>query len=294
MRVCVLGGNGMLGSMVARYLARAGNIDVIATVRNVETMDRMRSELPTVSWHIWNSIDTPLPQADWFINCIGITKPRVAQEGDVQAIAVNVALPHLIADQVSLQNARMLQIATDCVFSGKDGQYNELSSHDAIDVYGKTKSLGEVCRKYVHHLRCSIIGREVTYQGYLLEWVRVQPNDASVFGYVNHTWNGITTLHFAKICYGIITNDPELPHTQHIVPQTYVTKAQLIEYIAGAFDRKDITVKRTNAAMTIKRTLDTVEPEVNEELWRLAGYDTPPCITDMITELAKYDHLSDS
>ena len=39
---------------------------------------------------------------------------------------------------------KVIQIATDCVFDGLKGNYTEDDKHNAIDVYGKTKSLGEV------------------------------------------------------------------------------------------------------------------------------------------------------
>jgi dTDP-4-dehydrorhamnose reductase len=56
--------------------------------------------------------------------------------------------------------AKVIQIATDCVFSGSNGSYLETDPHDATDVYGKTKSDGEIESSAVMQLRCSIIGRE--------------------------------------------------------------------------------------------------------------------------------------
>ena len=54
-----------------------------------------------------------------------------------------------------LYKNKIFQIATDCVFDGEKGNYSELDSHNARDVYGKSKSLGEVNNKNFYNLRCS-------------------------------------------------------------------------------------------------------------------------------------------
>src|SRR5437868_4207618 len=68
------------------------------------------------------------------INCIGLIKPYC--DNVQSAIKVNALFPHKLP-------ANSIQIATDCVYSGSKGGYIETDPHDALDVYGKTKSLGE-------------------------------------------------------------------------------------------------------------------------------------------------------
>ena len=46
-----------------------------------------------------------------------------------------------------MKKTKIFQIATDCVFSGKIGGYNELSNHDDLDIYGVSKSMGEVKKR---------------------------------------------------------------------------------------------------------------------------------------------------
>ena len=98
----------------------------------------------------------------------------------------------------------MIQIATDCVYSGKTGGYNEDSLHDALDAYGKTKSLGEVRSSTFLNIRSSIIGPEINHKVLLLEWFLKQPKGAVLNGFSNHLWNGVTTLQFAELCLTII------------------------------------------------------------------------------------------
>ena len=85
-------------------------------------------------------------------------------------------------------NVKMIHITTDCVFSGKVGNYDENDRHDCDDIYGKTKLDGEPKNSCV--IRTSIIGESKNERG-LLEWAK---NTASqrITGYTNHWWKGVT------------------------------------------------------------------------------------------------------
>ena len=248
--VAILGRTGMLGSMVSKTWQG----DFVATSRED-----------------FNAETDSIPDADWIINCIGVIKPYC---NDVQrAIRVNSLFPYRLPKNT-------IQIATDCVFSGKRGDYDETSLHDATDVYGKTKSLGEA--PHIKNLRCSIIGPEVNNHISLLDWFLAQK---TAKGFTNHLWNGITTYHYSLIVQAAIILDIELPIVQHIVPADVVTKAELLKLIAKAYKR-NIPVEEVEADEAIDRTLSTINPELNAELWQAAGYPEPPTIEQMINELA--------
>lgn len=213
-----------------------------------------------------------LMHTDWVVNCIGVIKPYC---NDVErAIKVNALFPHELP-------VNTLQIATDCVYSGKKGNYVESDEHDATDVYGKTKSLGEA--PHIKNLRCSIIGPEVKNHISLLDWFLKQEK---VNGFTNHLWNGITTYHFSKICQAIIDNKIDLPNLQHIVPGDVVTKAELLRIIAQAYER-NIETTDVEADVAVNRTLATNNKRLNDQIWKAAGYSYPPTIKQMIQELAR-------
>ena len=212
-----------------------------------------------------------LMHTDWVVNCIGIIKPYC--DDVLTAVRVNAEFPHLLSENT-------IQIATDCVYSGKKGGYVETDPHDATDVYGKTKSLGEA--SHIKNLRCSIIGPETKNHVSLLDWFLGQEK---ANGFTNHLWNGVTTYHFSKLVQGIIREGIELPSVQHIVPGDVVTKAELLRIIAEAYN-KDIPVTETEAPEAVDRTLATNNPELNARIWKAAGYDNPPTIKQMVAELA--------
>ena len=95
-------------------------------------------------------------------------------------------------------NSKLIHISTDCVFSGKTGGYDENSIKDAIDDYGKTKSLGEFDSECNHLcIRTSIFGPEIKQNGEgLVHWLFNQKG--KIFGYKNVFWSGVTTLELSK------------------------------------------------------------------------------------------------
>jgi len=298
MKVVVMGASGMLGAMLTDWLARDPSLQIKATIRRRDLLAHCRARVPDVEWKEFDAdsdCETWLPileGATWVINAIGVIKPFIHDDitAEVErAIAVNAFFPHRLARVAARVGARVLQIATDCVYSGHTGNYRESSAHDPLDVYGKSKSLGEVRSPCVHHLRCSIVGPESKHGASLLEWFLRQPSGASVRGYTNHHWNGITTLQFARTCHGIIRGGLKLPHLQHLVPLDRVAKSELLRSFAQAFGRTDICIEPSEAREALDRTLETENHELNQQIWTAAGYATFPTIQQMVVELAQFD-----
>lgn len=291
----------MLGSMVVDYLSRQTGLTLTATVRSAALRDRMQAAHPQVRWELADFLAPHTAETfrsfdgqHWIINAIGITKPLIRDDDPAEiltAIEINARLPHDIGREAASRYTRVLQIATDCVYSGVKGHYTEADTHDALDVYGKTKSLGECFLSSTQHLRCSIIGPEPKDFKFLIEWFRQQPSGSSVNGFTNHHWNGVTTLHFAKLCYGFIEKDLPLTHLQHVVPSGLVTKAQMLHDFAEAYGRNDIVIRDMEAKTVIDRTLATTNPDNNLQLWQAAGYEQPPTVSEMIAELGTYKYV---
>jgi dTDP-4-dehydrorhamnose reductase len=297
-RVLVLGASGMLGAMVFDWLSRDGNLDVVGTVRHSRGSNAATPgpHKPFVLLDAESSSDTELAQlvqgADWIINAIGIIKPYIHDDNPAEverATRVNALFPHRLARAAANTGARILQIATDCVYSGQKGQYLEADVHDAMDVYGKTKSVGEVYGPNVMHLRCSIIGPEPRAHVSLLDWFLGQKRNSGVNGFTNHQWNGVTTLQFARLCQGLINSGGDLKHSQHIVPASSISKAELLNCFAKEYNRDDVVITPVEAKTVIDRTLATNDEAANRTLWQQAGYPEPPTVPDMVAELAGFD-----
>lgn len=264
MKILVLGAGGMLGHKVAQEF---GDLDLIAPTR--QEFDATKDDLKQFG----------LGEEDYIINCIG----GIPQKGKTnqEMISLNANFPRVLAQQPQ----RVLQIATDCVYSGLDGGYSEISVKDPNSVYGASKASGEVRSPNFMHIRTSIVGPELSSKQSLFEWVRNQPEGATVMGYANHRWNGVTTEAFAKIARGIITNGLFRPTTQHLIPADSVSKAELIRLIAKRTGRDDLNIVPQIVPQAVDRTLKTMNKERNLAFWNAGGYARPPRIAEMIGEM---------
>ena len=223
---------------------------------------------------------------DYIINCVGVIKQLIKPNAEASinlAYKINAEFPEILARYAKKLDIPVIQIGTDCVYSGRAGLYSENSLHDPIDIYGETKNIGELASPDFMLIRCSIIGKELESSNSLLSWVLSQPLNSLINGYTNHFWNGITTLHFSQIVSGIIKLGTFNPGVLHLVPQDIVSKYDLVRMIARAFDRSDLQIRKFEAESNINRSLVTINPIRNQSLWRDGGYISIPTIEEMIS-----------
>lgn len=271
--VLVLGISGMLGSIIFDYLKKNPDFNIYGTVRN----QKYQKE----GVFIFDAYDiSQLEQKvflnlkiDYIINCIGITKPFSKDDdpaGVIRAVKINADFPWNLAKHAKKYNIKVIQIGTDCVYSGKKGNYIESDVHDPLDVYGKSKSLGEVFDGTTLIIRNSIIGPEFKKETtFLLEWFFNQPERGTIGGFEHHTWNGITTLQFAQICEKVILTNSfdkltKISHVHHFIPNSTVNKYELMNIFNEVFE-KNLTINRINKPdQTVDRTLSTEYDEIGK------------------------------
>jgi dTDP-4-dehydrorhamnose reductase len=282
-KILVLGSNGMLGHAIHQEFGKDPNLKVQGTTRT--------GEGSSLKFDVLNDrIETLLHQTkpEFVINCIGLIKPRVDENSMAsvrEAIQVNSLFPHRLAEATKSLSCDVIQIATDCVYSGSTGSYHENDLHDPGDVYGKTKSLGEVVSDNFLNLRVSIIGPELNRATSLLEWFNGQPLNSTIKGYANHFWNGVSTFHFAKVAVGIVQSSSFDSGIYHLVPRDRVSKYELLCYFREAYGRADLDIEKVFPDKVIDRTLSTKYIEKNNLLWKKAGFETPPSILEIVHEM---------
>jgi dTDP-4-dehydrorhamnose reductase len=234
-KVLVLGVTGMLGHMVQRVLAESGTIDAYDGTHIVDEQDIFYFNVASGLAKLAVICDQS-PGYDYFINCIGIITGNINEKDPAairKAIKINALFPHELSSFAKERGVRVIHISTDGVFSGNAESYYEDGIHDSTDLYGITKSLGEVADSHFLNLRCSIVGPSPFEKGGLLEWFLRQPDGAVVSGYTNHIWHGVSTYQFGKLCLKIIDGDhfEELRRESsvfHFAPNEPVTKFELL------------------------------------------------------------------
>lgn len=256
MNICVLGCTGMLGSAIINHLLPlCGKKGICATAR-LGSMSLAKSYFNNLTILPFDPLCDNmqhLPHAEYYISALGIIKPFM-KKNISDAIFINSVFPHRLAALANLRAAKLIHITTDCVFSGKSGSYTEESLHDALDDYGKSKSLGEPSNCMV--IRTSIIGEEIHKNASLIAWAKSQAGK-EVNGFTNHFWNGITTKQYGKVV-GQIINDGLFENGTNHVFANAVSKATLLKMLDSKF-KLNLTVKDIPAPERIDRTLYSVK-----------------------------------
>ena len=203
--VAVLGSSGMIGHEVSRQLITESRLNVYRYQRKVNTEDKSIFHFDIYEQDI-KTIATEFSAYDYVVNCTGVIKHLIDpfDQSSFQKIKeVNTSFPKLLSTALQNSGTRIIEIGTDCVFSGTTGNYSEDSVKDAIDLYGESKRLGEIEANNVMRIRTSVIGLEKERSKELLSWFLSKRNE-SVDGYTNHCWNGITSYHLGLLIKTII------------------------------------------------------------------------------------------
>ena len=220
-RILILGGSGMLGHKLWQVLSR--DFETHITFRNARQHYEQFGIFDSNYTHGYISaenIDDIIRligkvRPDVVINCIGIVKQQPTAREIRRIILVNSLFPHRLSEICLATDARLIQISTDCVFSGKQGNYTEEDVADPVDAYGRTKLLGEVFDEGCLTIRTSMIGRELENARGLLGWFFEQEGK-TINGYTQAIFNGFTTLAFSQIMAKLIQEHLDLSGIWHV------------------------------------------------------------------------------
>jgi dTDP-4-dehydrorhamnose reductase len=281
MRVLVIGGAGMLGHKLVQRLGR--DFDSWTTLRGTAASvarygifdaDKI---VPGVDVHDFDTVVGAVarvrPQA--IVNCVGIIKQLAAARDPVPSLTINSLLPHRLQSLAAAAGARLVHISTDCVFSGRKGMYTEDDPSDALDLYGRTKFLGEAAGPGALTLRTSIIGRELAGASGLVEWFLSQ-RGGRVEGYTRAIYTGFTTEVLARVIASVL-RDHEHLHGTLQVSSAPIDKCALLRLLDRAYGTHTEIVPSDRVA--VDRSLDS------SRFRALTGF-APPSWQEMIDEMA--------
>lgn len=239
-RILILGGGGTLGHKLWQFLPTKfpdvyvslrkpksfyKNCDLFLSSNVIESLDLQDFERLN---DVLNGIRPSV-----IVNCAGVTL-RSPEAGDkISNITVNALLPHIIAKWCDENSARLIHFSTVCVFDGKLGNYDEDSPPDARDLYGITKTLGEVQASCALIIRSSFIGREIFGGTELLEWFLAQ-NGKRIKGFRKALFTGLTTNRLAELVCELIEKFPNLNGLYHVSSEM-VSKYDLLILMKEAY-----------------------------------------------------------
>ena len=238
-KVFILGATGLIGNGLYINLSKRNELEVYGTTRQKNQsqffIPRLRKNLlPDIDATDHNALLKLLSvmRPDVLINCIGLTKHLPGGVDPLLAIPLNSYLPHYLAAHCKQLGIRFVHISSDCVFSGKNGNYVEGDIPDATDIYGLSKALGEVNDWSAITLRTSTIGHELGSSYGLLDWFLSQHTEC--FGFKRALFSGIPTVELANIIANYVIPNIHLTGLYHVAGQT-ISKYELLSLIAKEY-----------------------------------------------------------
>jgi dTDP-4-dehydrorhamnose reductase len=267
-KILVLGSNGMLGYGVTAYFKKNSY--------NVTGLGRSEFD---VTKHDISTIEKYIDGSDLVINCIGVIKPMIEKNTALDVLKVNCIFPQNLAKLCKKNNVKLIHVTTDCVFSGKTGNYNETDLYDADDLYGISKNGGDGAGCMV--LRTSFVGPENGRSRSLLEWAFSQKGK-SVNGFTNHRWNGVSSIYFAEIAGKILNENLYNEGIYHLYSPDTVAKFELLKIFDKVFNL-GLKISPVEASVKCDRSLSSIH--------NLSSKIAAKTIESQITELKQFFNL---
>lgn len=294
MKVLICGGGGMLGHRL--WLAFRTRFDTYVTLR------RALSDYAAWGWYeparslehcdaarfdTLRAFARKL-QPQVVINAVGLVKQRAEAASPIAAIEANALFPHRLAELCGELGARLIHISTDCVFSGRSragrwGNYRETDEPDPIDLYGRTKLLGEPLAVErmpaeplaaplasiedaagVLVLRTSLVGHELLTRQGLVEWFLHERGP--VRGFARARFSGLTTNELADLLVRLVGEFPKLHGLYHVASEP-ISKLEFLQRLKHVYG-VSIDIE-PDESVAIDRTL------CGERFCQATGYVAP-------------------
>jgi dTDP-4-dehydrorhamnose reductase len=255
-KVLLFGATGMAGHILYKSLFCEKGFELVATSRIPEEDQVVRFKhlpyifvrpfvyfdvLDTGSWSEF--LDTWAKDADFVINCVGVLVKDSIERPDI-AVTVNSLFPRYLENYFKDSKTRIIHISTDCVFDGSKGNYLVTDLPTETNMYGKSKSLGEIWNKKDLTIRTSIIGLEKWEKKNkgLLEWFLSQEKGSTLSGYSQCFWSGISTLELKDVIidylhYFVKNPNAETLGLEHVSRPTKISKYELLKHFNEVFER---------------------------------------------------------
>lgn len=254
-KVLILGSSGMAGHVIKSFLERTEKFLIF---------DLSRSNKYGVPSFLFDVTDftalestIKLNEFDYVINCIGILS-QISEENPEVAILINSYLPHFLEKITKKTKTKIIHLSTDCVFSGKKGNYVENDLKDGLGFYGQSKALGEISNDKDLTIRTSIIGPDLNINGVgLFNWVISQ--NGKILGYSNAYWSGVTTIELAKFIHNLIVNNNTLSGVIHLTNNSKISKYDLLLIIKEIFNLSNVQIEKYDGYKVDKSFVNTRE-----------------------------------
>ena len=198
-----------------------------------------------------------------------------AENNKANAVILNGYLPHYLAEITQNIDTRIIHMSTDCVFSGKNGNYKENSFRDGETFYDRSKAIGELEDDKNITLRNSIVGPDINPNGIgLLNWFMKQ--EGTINGYTGAMWTGMTTLQLAKMMEKVAIQGAT--GLYNMVPRINISKYELLKLFNCYLRADEVNIQPYDGGI-VDKTLIRTRYDFKEEV---------PDYESMVCDMAKW------
>ena len=270
--VLVLGADGTLGHVAARVLAR--RFDTIVTARRAS--ETALGFDATDGDPELRALLARVRPGGMVLNAVAVLATDASEQARERVLAVNAVFPHRLARIAQERDLRVVHISTDAVFPHDAGECRETDRIGPEDLYGLSKAEGEISGPNTVTIRCSLIGPPAAARARgLWAWIASEGKGATIRGYVNQIWGGVTTLQLAHVCAALVdgaTFERAREHgpIHHLAPNRPLSKFELVRTLAAIL-RPDLSVVEARGPVDVTRvlasryqTLDRLSPHYSD------------------------------
>ena len=244
MKILVIGCNSVLGQVVSLYCIQQGH--------RVNGLDN--KHLYDFGFHNFYQFEivkeefmsifavASAGRYDAIINCAALLIKDSESNPELARI-VNSDFPHFLERMFKDSKTIIVHRSTDCIFSGKKGNYTLNDEPDGHSVYAKTKACGELNNPKDITIRTSLIGpdRNIAAPD-LFGWFNNLRG--VVRGFANSIWTGITTIEYAKEALYLI--EKKAHGVFQCVPDKSISKYELLLLFEKFFPKNRTIIKIDN------------------------------------------------
>ena len=248
-KILILGSHGMIGHQIFYHL----NLTDCFELYNSSFSHSLNRQTILSDLTERSSVELLIKELrpDLVINCSGLLIED-CEFNSKDAILLNAYLPNLLVALCNKFNSKLIQISTDCVFSGKNPPYSENSIKEGESIYSKTKALGEIDTTNHLTIRTSVIGPDLKPNGKeLFSWFMRQEKE--IEGYNKSIWSGVSSIQLGKSIKEFI--DQDISGIYNLTSNESISKYELLVLLNHA-TKKGLNIRETEGVMTNKTLLD--------------------------------------
>jgi dTDP-4-dehydrorhamnose reductase len=292
--IVVTGASGLLGSNLV-LCAKQHGADVVAVYRRHKFASR---EIRSVRVNLLDkaaahdTLQTFHPH--WVVHCAALTNVEWCEEHPTDAYQVNVEMSRNLAAAAKRIGAALVYISTDSVFDGKRGNYSEADVPAPVNVYGRSKLMGEeAVREELERtliIRTNIYGWNMQEKQSLAEWIfnRLRSNNR-VTGFYDVLFSPLLVNDLSEMIMNMIELD--MTGLYHVAASNSCSKYEFALMLAEVFGlEKKLVQKVSIEDSTLKAPRPRITSLGTDKISQVLGMPMP----DVRAGLQRFKRISES